>query len=394
MTVNIKSEIKSISNEIIKWRRHIHSYPELGMDLPNTAEFISEKLKSWEIDVRTKIGISGVVGTISEGSGPTIGLRADMDALPIQETGDVSYKSKNDGVMHACGHDGHTAMLLGAAKVLSENRSELNGSVRFIFQPGEEGYFGAKHMINDGCLEGVDEIYGIHLWNYQNFGEVGVKPGPILAAADKFIIKIKGIGGHGAAPQGTVDAVVVGSHLVNAFQTIVSRNTNPIESAVVTVGKFQSGNNFNIIADSAELTGTTRAYKEEVREMIIEKMKDIISGTEKIFGAEIELDYQKGYPPTVNNDSAYEKLISSAKKIVGENAKEPYLSMGAEDFSYFANEIPGCFFFVGSAPLDREPLSVPHHCSHFDIDERALLVGSSIFVQIVEDLIGSPSNKM
>ena len=225
------------------------------------------------------------------------------------------------------------------------------------------------------------------MWNYQPYGEVGVKPGPILAAADKFTITIKGIGGHGAAPQGTVDAIVVGSHLVNAFQTIVSRNTNPIDSAVVTVGKFQSGNNFNIIADTAELVGTTRAYKEEVRELVIEKMGDIILGMEKMFGAKIEMNYEKGYPPTMNAENTFEKLISSARKIVGENAKEPYLSMGAEDFSYYAQEIPGCFFFVGSAPLDREPLSVPHHCSHFDIDERALLVGSSIFVQLMEDLL-------
>jgi len=386
MNIKIRSEVELISKDIIEWRRHIHSHPELGLDLPITAKFVSDKLSSWGIDVQTEVGVSGVVGTLNEDkSGSIIALRADMDALPIQETGDVPYKSKNDGVMHACGHDGHTAMLLGAAKIISEKREMLNGSVKFIFQPGEEGYFGAKHMINDGCLNGVDEIYGIHLWNYQPFGEVGVKSGPILAAADKFKIIINGIGGHGAAPQGTVDAIVVGAHLVNAFQTIVSRNTNPIESAVVTVGKFHGGNNFNIISDSVELVGTTRAYKEDVREMIIKKMKDIVSGTEKMFGANIELEYQKGYPPTINNTSAYEKLLSSAQKIVGENGKEPYLSMGAEDFSYFANEIPGCFFFVGSAPPDREPLSVPHHCSHFDIDERALLVGSSIFLQLIED---------
>ena len=388
MNIKIRSEVELISKDIIEWRRHIHSHPELGLDLPITAKFVSDKLSSWGIDVQTEVGVSGVVGTLNEDkSGSIIALRADMDALPIQETGDVPYKSKNDGVMHACGHDGHTAMLLGAAKIISEKREMLNGSVKFIFQPGEEGYFGAKHMINDGCLNGVDEIYGIHLWNYQPFGEVGVKSGPILAAADKFKIIINGIGGHGAAPQGTVDAIVVGAHLVNAFQTIVSRNTNPIESAVVTVGKFHGGNNFNIISDSVELVGTTRAYKEDVREMIIKKMKDIVSGTEKMFGANIELEYQKGYPPTINNTSAYEKLLSSAQKIVGENGKEPYLSMGAEDFSYFANEIPGCFFFVGSASPDREPLSVPHHCSHFDIDERALLVGSSIFLQLIEDLL-------
>ena len=387
MSINIKPEIEAIFKNIIEWRRHIHTYPELGMELPETARFVAKKLISWGIDVETEIGISGVTGDLKGNIGPTIALRADMDALPIQETGDVPFKSVYDGVMHACGHDGHTAILLGAAKILSQKKEKLNGSVRFIFQPGEEGHFGAKHMIKDGCLRGVDEIYGIHLWNYQPYGEVGVKPGPILAAADKFTITIKGIGGHGAAPQGTVDAIVVGSHLVSAFQTIVSRNTNPIDSAVVTIGKFQSGNNFNIIADTAELIGTIRAYKEEVRELIINKMGDIISGTEKMFGATIKMDYIKGYPPTVNSENTYEKLISSARKIVGENAKEPYLSMGAEDFSYYANEIPGCFFFVGSAHLDREPMSVPHHCSHFDIDERALLVGSSIFVQLIEDLL-------
>ena len=210
MSINIKPEIQAILRNIINWRRHIHTYPELGMDLPETAKFVAEKLTSWGIDVETNIGISGVVGNLKGNSGPTIALRADMDALPIQETGDLSFKSVHDGVMHACGHDGHTAMLLGAAKILSQKREKLNGSVRFIFQPGEEGHFGAKHMINDGCLRGVDEIYGIHLWNYQPYGEVGVKPGPILAAADKFTINIKCVGGHGAAPQGTVDAIVVG----------------------------------------------------------------------------------------------------------------------------------------------------------------------------------------
>lgn len=390
-TIDILAETRQIESDIIQWRRALHQIPELGLELPQTVGFVTHILDKLEVTyddsyVNGNAIVATIVGTKNAPSERVLAIRADMDGLPIKEETGLAFSSINDN-MHACGHDGHTAMLLGAAKILSQKTEELNGSVRFIFQPGEEGYFGAKHMINDGCLSGVDEIYGIHLWNYQPYGEVGVKPGPILAAADKFTITIKGIGGHGAAPQGTVDAIVVGSHLVNAFQTIVSRNTNPIDSAVVTVGKFQSGNNFNIIADTAELVGTTRAYKEEVRELVIEKMGDIILGMEKMFGAKIEMNYEKGYPPTMNAENTYEKLISSARKIVGENAKEPYLSMGAEDFSYYAQEIPGCFFFVGSAPSDREPLSVPHHCSHFDIDERALLVGSSIFVQLMEDLL-------
>lgn len=240
-------------------------------------------------------------------------------------------------------------------------------------------------MIKDGCLEGVDEIYGIHLWNYQQYGEVGVKEGPILAAADVFEIQIKGIGGHGAAPQGSVDAVVVSAHLITALQTIVSRNTNPLESTVVSVGMINGGYNFNIIADEVVLKGTARAYTEENRQMIKQRMEEIIRGVSQSFSAEIHLDYREGYPLTVNDKTSYQKLLVSAKKIVGAGAGYPYLSMGGEDFSYYLQEIPGCFFFIGSAPIDQPFRSVPHHCSHFDIEEKALLVGSSIFVQLIED---------
>lgn len=240
-------------------------------------------------------------------------------------------------------------------------------------------------MIEDGCLKGVDEIYGLHIWNYQKYGEVGIKEGPILAAADVFDIKIKGIGGHGAAPQGSVDAVVVSAHLITALQTIVSRNTNPLESTVVSIGMINGGYNFNIIADEVSLKGTARAYTEESRQMICSRMEEIIDGIARSFGAKIEFDYRRGYPPTVNDPRAMETLLVSAKQIVGEKAGFPYLSMGGEDFSYYLKKIPGCFFFVGSAPEDRPFRSVPHHCSHFDFDERALLVGASIFVQLIED---------
>ena len=385
MSIKILPQVESIAEEIISIRRDIHQHPELGFDVPRTADIAANMLKDLGMDVQTGIGKTGVVGNLRCGAGPTIALRADMDALPIQETGDCEYKSVNDGVMHACGHDGHTAMLLGAAKVLSGQRDQINGTVRFLFQPAEEGEGGARYMIEDGCLEGVDEAYGIHLWNYQKYGEVGVKEGPILAAADQFQITIKGLGGHGAAPQGSVDAVVVSAHLITALQTIVSRNTNPLESTVVSIGMINGGYNFNIIADEIVLKGTARAYTEENRILIKTRMQEIIDGIGQTFGAAIEFDYRDGYPPTINAEAAFEKLLASATKIVGDGAGYPYLSMGGEDFSYYAQKVPGCFFFVGSAPEDQPFRSVPQHCSHFDIDERALLVGSSIFVQLIED---------
>tara|TARA_B100000029_G_C17538624_1_gene945817 strand:- start:281 stop:1462 length:1182 start_codon:yes stop_codon:yes gene_type:complete len=386
--INIRPEIDLIKKEIIKIRRDIHMYPELSFEEYETSKKIIQFLKDLNIPVKSKIAKTGVIGTIKGAlPGPTIGLRADMDALPIQETSNFSYKSKNDGVMHACGHDGHIAMLLGAAKALNKIKSNIKGTIKLIFQPAEEGPAGALHMINEGALKGVDEIYGIHLWNYQEIGTVGIKEGPIMAAADTFEITINGIGGHGATPHGTVDCVVVASNLINNLQTIVSRNTNPLESTVVTVGMINGGYNFNVIADKVILKGTTRSYTEKNRKMIKKRMADIILGVEKMYGAKIKLDYNDGYPPTINNKDCTKTVLKNATKIVGEGASSPYLSMGGEDFSYYLEKIPGCFFFVGSRPADKEPLSIPHHCSHFDIDEKALLIGSSIFFEIIEDLL-------
>ena len=386
MKINIRSEVKDIAEEIISIRRDIHKHPELGFEVHRTAELVSKHLNNLGFEVSTGIGKTGVVGDlIGKNDGPTIGLRADMDALPIQETSDLPYSSVNEGVMHACGHDGHTAMLLGAATIIKQLQNKLNGNVRFIFQPAEEGGGGARYMIEDGCLDSVNEIYGIHLWNYQQYGEVGVKEGPILAAADVFSITIKGVGGHGAAPQGTVDAILVSAHLITALQSIVSRNTNPLESTVITIGQINGGHNFNVIADEIVLKGTARSYTEENRQLIKNRMKEIISGVEKTFSAEIDFTYYEGYPPTVNDKNTYDKLMKSAQKIVGDKCGFPYLSMGGEDFSYYAERIPGCFFFVGSSPSNKKLRSVPHHCSHFDIDENALLIGSSIFVQLIED---------
>ena len=386
--MNIRSEIKDIEKNIIDWRRDFHRYPELGFDEHRTSKIIGEALKEMGLAPQMNVGKTGVTADLTFGDGPTIALRADMDALPMQETSGLDFSSKHDGVMHACGHDGHMAMLLGAAKVLTQNGDSFNGTVRFIFQPAEEGAGGARYMIEDGCLDGVDEIYGIHVWNYQPVGEVGITDGPVLAAADMFEINIKGIGGHGAAPQGTIDAVVVASHLVQALQTIVSRNTNPLESTVVTIGTINGGHNFNIIADEVTLSGTARAYTEENRNLIKTRMAEIIDGIAKTFGAEISFDYEDGYPPTINHTDPVNKVLKAAERVVGEKAGLPYLSMGGEDFSYYLQKIPGCFFFVGSAPNDQKLFETPHHCSHFTMDERALLVGPSIYLNLVDDLLG------
>ena len=385
MKIKIREEIKNIKDEIYAIRRHFHRYPELSFKEFNTAETISQHLDKFGIAHKKGVGKTGIVGEINFGPGPIIALRADMDALPIQEENNLDYKSLNDGVMHACGHDGHMAILLGAANALSKNSKLKKGTVRFIFQPAEEGLGGAKYMIEDGCLDKVDEIYGLHLWNYQLYGEVGIKNGPVMASADLFDIEVSGKGGHGATPQGTVDAIVVASNLVTMLQTIVSRNTNPLESTVLSIGKIKGGHNFNIISDKVHMSGTTRAYTEENRTMIKQRMKEVIEGVSKSFGADIKLNYKDGYPPTVNHISQVEKVLEAASSVVASGAKNPYLSMGGEDFSYYLQNKPGCFFFVGSAPNENEILSTPHHCSHFDIDERALLIGASVYVNLIEN---------
>ena len=375
-------------NKIKNIRRWLHQHPEVGFDEYKTSEFCQKYMEELGYKVvKSKDMKTGFYCDYGNNCGPTLALRCDMDALPIQETSDVPYKSINDGVMHACGHDGHIAMLLGAAKAINQLKDNLKGNVKLIFQPAEEGHAGAKHMINEGVLDDVDEIYGIHLWNYQNVGEIGVKDGPIMAAADIFEIDIIGKGGHGATPHGTVDAIVVASHIINSIQTIVSRNTNPLESTVVTIGMINGGYNFNIIADKVTLKGTTRSYTDENRSLIKNRMTEIIYGAEKMFGAKINLKYKDGYPPTINDIDCTRNVISAADKVISKKNHAPYLSMGGEDFSYYLEKIPGCFFFVGSRPLDVKPLSIPHHCSHFDIDEKSLLIGASTFVKIIEDIL-------
>lgn len=312
-----------------------------------------------------------------------------MDALPLTETADVPYRSQNPGVMHACGHDGHMSSLLAAAKVLMANRSRLKGVVKLVFQPAEEGHGGAPEMIKDGCLEEgpqgprVDCIYGIHLWSPIKMSHVACKDGPMMASSDKFEIDVRGSGGHGAMPQGTVDAIVEAAHVVTSLQTIVSRNVSPMENGVVTCGTINGGYGHNIIADQVTITGTARAFTPEIQELIKSRMECICCGIGATFGGDIKMNYMYGYPPTINSYPECVQIVKEAsKKIIGEDegAIEPTMTMGAEDFSYFLNERPGCFFFVGAAlPGDVRP----HHKSVFDFDENAMLISASIFLEVV-----------
>ncbi|KAJ1432476.1 peptidase, M20D family [Ochromonadaceae sp. CCMP2298] len=388
-------EVVEIFDEIVTNRRWFHAHPELSFEEVQTAAKIVEILRSYGIEeIFEGVGRTGVVALIRGASeGPCVALRADIDALPVLETAKVEYVSQNSGVMHACGHDGHIAGLLAAAKVLWGQRQTLRGCVKLLFQPAEEGYGGAREMIKEGVLEEgnlgprVDSVYGIHLWSFLGLGNIGCQEGPIMAASDKFVITVKGKGGHGAAPQGTVDAIVEAAAVVTSLQTIVSRNKDPLDSGVVTCGMIKGGYGYNIIADKVEITGTSRSFTPQTQALIKERMGCICCGVAQTYGGEIDLEYVHGYPPTVNAYPECNRVVTTAAaKIVGpERASQPQKTMGAEDFSYFLEARKGCFLFVGAA-LPGE--TRPHHKSVFDFDERALMVSASVFIQIIRDLLG------
>eukprot|EP01038_Epipyxis_sp_PR26KG_P013121 gene13121-17587_t len=391
--ISILQEVAIIRDEIISNRRYFHSTPELSYAEIKTAGTIVEKLKSYGItEIFEQIGRTGVIGIIRGAhSGPCIALRADMDALPIVEAADIDYKSTNIGAMHACGHDGHITGLLAAAKILFKEKDNLHGIVKLIFQPAEEGYAGAKAMIADGCLEDVhgakvDSIYGLHLWSVAPLGAIQCQVGPVMAASDRFTIDVEGKGGHGAAPHMTVDAIVEAASLVTSLQTVISRNKDPLESGVLSIGTIKGGFGYNIIADSVTICGTCRSFTPQVREMMKSRIETICCGVATTFGGTIKMDYEYGYPPTVNNYPECNQIVSdAAANFVGpQRSSLPQKTMGAEDFSYFLEERPGCFFFVGAA-LPGE--TRPHHKSVFDFDERAILIGASIYVQIIRNLL-------
>lgn len=374
------SRLDELYEEIVEIRRHLHQNPELSFQEENTAKYIAEFHQKLGHEVRANVGGHGVLAYLKgDKPGPTVALRADFDALPIQEQTDVPFKSQNEGVMHACGHDGHTATLLGLAKALNGMKSEIEGTVLFLHQHAEElPPGGAIAMIEDGCLEGVDVIFGTHLQAQMPLGEIGYRSGPLQAAPDRFDIKIVGKGGHGANPHETKDSIVIGGQLIGNLQQIVSRRVDPLESAVVSVCNFEAKNPYNVIADSASLTGTVRTFKEEIRMFIEAEIERIIKGTCYAAGADYEYTYMRGYPTTVNHKEETEFVAALAQHVPGvEAVNETEPIMGGEDFSYYMQKVKGTFFFTGAKNPDAKE-SYPHHHPKFDIDERALLIAAKV----------------
>jgi amidohydrolase len=387
----IVNRVADLQPDIQGWRRDIHEHPELLYDVHRTAAFVADRLKEFGCDeIVTGLGKTGVVGVIkgkkpADGEIKVIGLRADMDALPIEEATGLSYASKTPGLMHACGHDGHTAMLLGAARYLSETRN-FAGEAVVIFQPAEEGGAGARAMIQDGLMERfkIDQVYGMHNGPGLPVGSFAIRPGPLMAATDSIDISIEGLGGHAAKPHKCIDSVLVGAQLVAALQQIVGRNVDPLESAVISICEFHAGNARNVIPQTAILRGTVRTLTPKVRELVEKRVREVMEGTALITGAKIDLTYIRGYPVTVNHAEQTETALRAAREIAGEaNVHEMPPMMGAEDFSYMLEARPGAFIFCGNGD------SAGLHHPAYNFNDEAIVYGTSYFIKVVENTLAA-----
>jgi amidohydrolase len=380
----IVNRVADLHEEITAWRRDLHAHPELQYDVHRTAGSVAEKLKSFGCDeVVPGIGRTGVVGII-RGRKPgskVVGMRADMDALPLQEETSLPYKSTVPGKMHACGHDGHTAMLLGAAKYLAETRN-FAGTAVVIFQPAEEGGGGGRAMVQDGLMTrfGIQEVYGMHNYPGIPLGQFAIRPGPMMASADHIEIAIEGRGGHAARPHFAVDTILVGAQIINQLQSIVARNVDPLESAVVSICMFQAGHTDNVIPQHAKLRGTARALTPEVRKLLQQRVGEVVEGTAKLYGATAKITYVNGYPVTVNHERQTAFAADVAREIAGQDKVDTNVApvMGAEDFSFMLNERPGAFIFVGNGD------SAGLHHQAYDFNDETIPVGTSYWVRLAE----------
>lgn len=381
----IDEKISCILDEMIRLRRDFHRHPELGFSETRTAGIIAEYLRNLGLEVFEGVGTTGVIGVLNGNStGKTVMLRADMDALPIQELNEVEYRSLNDGVMHACGHDGHMAILLGTAAILSGMRDRLIGKVKFVFQPAEETLGGARNMIADGVLDNpkVDAAFGLHLISLLPLGYIGYKPGPIMASMDPFTITIKGKGGHGAMPESGIDAILISAQVITVLQSLVTKEISPISPVVINVGTIKGGDAPNVIADKVVLEGTVRTLDTNVQQLIPRHMERILTGITQAMGGEYELDYSTGYPATIN-DAAMTKLVQEvAEHVVGKDfVFEVPSAMISEDMSFYLQKVPGSYFYVGAGNVEKG-FTQPHHNSRFDIDEQALAVGAKMMCNL------------
>lgn len=379
----IKKRCQELKETIIGWRRAFHRFPELSFQEKETAGKVAAILKSYGLDVRERVGGGyGVIGDLSGAAdGPVIALRADMDALPIQEETGLSFASQVPGVMHACGHDGHMAALLGAAAILSSLKDSLQGTVRFIFQPAEEVTpGGALGMIKDGALERVEAIYGIHLWSEFPAGSFRTALGPVMAAVDNFTIRIAGKGGHGGLPHRSVDALLVASHLVMAAQHIVSRQTDPVEAAVITFGKLEAGDTFNVIADHARLWGTARSLTPQTRDLLEAKLCETAHSIAALYGTKAEITYERGFPPIVNHEREARLAMAVAAEMTPGQVSLMPPNMAGEDFAYYLQHVPGAYCFIGAG--DPNHAAYPHHHPRFQIEESAILMATEWFCRI------------
>ncbi len=356
-------------------RRDFHQHPELGFEEKRTAAIVAQHLTDLGFDVKTGVARTGVIGVL-EGRqpGPVILLRFDMDALPLTEENETEYASQNPGVMHACGHDGHTAIGLTVANILAQNRDQFTGTVKFAFQPAEEGWGGAERMVLEGLLRNpkVNIALGLHLWNDQPLGWIGIPRGPIMGASDIFTVKIRGKGGHGAIPDRVLDPVLATGQVITAIQTVISRNVSPLESAVISITAVNGGSAFNIIPAEIELKGTIRTFKPYVRELVIERFRQVIHGAANTVGCQAEIKIRSITPAVINDDDLARSVQETATALFGAEAIDrDYRTLGAEDMSYIMREVPGCFILMGSANAEKG-LDFPHHHPRFDFDEDVL----------------------
>ena len=384
--------IGAFHDEMTTWRRDIHAHPELGFEEHRTSDLVAKRLEEFGLEVYRGIGRTGVVGALRSGNSPrSVGLRADMDALPIQEATGLEYQSRNDGRMHACGHDGHTAMLLGAARYLAETR-DFEGQVFFIFQPAEEGLGGAKAMIEDGLFEQFpcDAIFGIHNRPKLPVGKFAVRSGPMMAGGAFFDIDIEGVGAHGARPESSVDPVVVASHMVTAIQSVVSRNVRPTETAVVSVTRLHAGDAYNVIPQSARLGGTVRAFSVAVMELVERSLARIASGVAESYGARARLDFRPIFNPTINVPEEAEFAASICAELVGVENVERDLPpiMASEDFSFMLDRVPGCYVNLGNGDVEG---ACEVHNPGYDFNDEALPLGASFFARVVETRLARES---